>query len=80
MLFDFFVHEVRKNGVKGLVQRRVRLGAEGWIYHGRSPIAITAVAWRHKRVFAGVATVGISRERTLALARVQQRRVAAALG
>jgi hypothetical protein len=79
MLLDFFELEMRKGGIKGLVRSRVRLGAEGWVYRGRSPFAFTVVAWRYKRVFAGVAGMGISRDGTLALARVQQRRIAAAL-
>ena len=79
MLLDFFELEMRKSGIKGLVRTRLRLGAEGWVYRGRSPFAFTVVAWRYGRVFAGVAGTGISRARTLALARVQQRRIAAAL-
>ena len=80
MLFDFFEGEVRKSGIKGLVRSRVRIGDHGSLYRARSPVAFAVVVWRHERVFAGVATTGVSRERALALARVQQRRIAAVLG
>ena len=79
MMLDFFAREVGKSGIKGLVRSRLRLGDEAWIYRGRSPFAFTVVAWRYGRVFAGVAGAGITRGETIALARKQQRRIAAAL-
>jgi hypothetical protein len=40
----------------------------------------TVVLWRHGRVFSGLNGLGISRAKTIALARTQQRRIAAAVG
>jgi hypothetical protein len=77
--FDWFVVEMRKAGVLGLTRSRVRIGAGGWTYTGRASSAFTLVVWRYDRVFGGVVATGLSKAQTLALARVQQRRMAAAL-
>jgi hypothetical protein len=70
--------ELRKAGIKGLRRSRVEIGSEGWIYWGGSgDFALAVVAWRHRRVFASIATSGLSRSTTLAIARKQQRRIAA---
>jgi hypothetical protein len=79
MMLDFFAREVTKSGIKGLVRSRFRVGDEGWIYSGREPFAFTVVAWRYDRVFAGVVGAGVTRAKTIALARTQQQRIAAAL-
>ncbi len=78
-LFGWFVREVKFAGIAGLERSRAGVGAEGWVYTSRSMGAFTLVVWRYDRVFAGVVARGISRERTLTLARVQQRRIAATL-
>lgn len=78
-MFELFEREVAKAGIRGLERTRIGLGAGGWVYGGGSAAAFVVVAWRDRRVFAGVAATGLSRRQTLALARVQQRRIAAAL-
>jgi hypothetical protein len=79
VLFDWFVREVKIAGISGLERSRSDVGSEGWVYTSPSRGTFTLVVWRYDRVFAGVVARGVSRERTLALARVQQRRIAAAL-
>jgi hypothetical protein len=79
LLFRWFVREVKVAGITGLKRSRADVGAEGWLYTSPSMGTFTLVVWRHDRVFAGVVARGISRERTLTLARVQQRRIASAL-
>jgi hypothetical protein len=41
--------------------------------------SVTLVAWRQGRVFSGVFGDGVQRSRLVSLARVQQRRIVAAL-
>jgi hypothetical protein len=60
----------------GASRTRVRLGAGGWLL--ASP-GLVHVYWRYDRVFAMVTTTFVSRPRALALARVQQQRIAAAV-
>lgn len=57
------------------------IGAEGWVWTTRVPSLgrSTVVVWRHGRVFAGLWTAGVSRERTLSLARSQERWITLAL-
>lgn len=55
---------------------RVRIGTEGWVFGG--PVD-TIVFWRSGRTFAWVLGVNMTRQPTLALARKQQRRIAAVL-
>jgi hypothetical protein len=57
--------------------RRGQIGAESWIFGG---FVDTVVIWRYGRAYALVLGVGMTKQRTLALARAQQRRIAAALG
>lgn len=72
--------ELRKAGVSGQKRARAGVGAEGWVHWASSDsFSFTLVVWRHGRVFAGVMGRGIGRDTTLALARVQQRRMAAGL-
>jgi len=75
--------EARRESTGSLERRSVDIGAQGWIYTVRAPDRITVVVWRHGRV---VAQVNCSCSKTsgkqalaLALARKQQRRIAAAL-
>jgi hypothetical protein len=79
MLLLWFDRELRKASPASLRRSPARIGAEGWVYRGKLPVAFTLVVWRNRTAFAGVFATGVSRERTLALARAQQRRIAAAL-
>lgn len=78
-MYDWFGLEVRKIGIRGFQRGQVRIGDEGLLYRSRTPASFTIVMWRSGRVFAGVGSTGVSTERTVALARAQQRRMAAAL-
>jgi len=72
--------ELRKSGFAGQKRARVDLGSEGWVHWaGGSGLDLSVVVWRQGRVFAGVMGLGLTKDRTLALARVQQRRIVAAL-
>jgi len=78
ILLDYFASEMQKAGISGLRRSRLAIGDGGWLYADREGRVFTIVVWRDGRVFAAVASSGIGRTRTLSLARVQQRRVAAA--
>ena len=80
MLVSMYATQMRQSGIKGLLTSPVRLGDGGWIWHGGPSSEYNVVAWRSGRVFGSIAGLGITRDRTLALARVQQRRIATALG
>lgn len=71
--------EYQRAGVKGLKRARAGVGNEGWVYWGGSPSGVAVVVWRYSRVWSGIAGMGIGKERVLALARLQQQRIAAAL-
>lgn len=76
-LLVWFDRELRKASPVPLRRTAVPIGAGGWAYTGT---AVTLVVWRSGRVFAGVSGEGaVTKARTLALARMQQRRIAAAL-
>ena len=79
-LLDWFVLEMRKSGIRGLKRSRVSVGGEGYVYWGAEPNALTLVTWRHGRVWAGVVVLGVAKERAIALARVQERRIDAVIG
>ena len=80
-LLEWVDLELRKAGFTGQKRSRAGFGSEGWVHWVSSPsLRFTIVVWRHRRVFAGVMGRGISRDRTLALARAQQRLMAAGLG
>ena len=79
-MLRFVDREFGRSGFQGLRRAPAGVGVEGWIYTGRgSATEFTAVYWRHGRVCAAVAGIGVSKSRVLALARAQQKRVAAAL-
>jgi hypothetical protein len=78
-VLQWFGAEMRKAGIKGLMQTRGSIGDESWVYSARSPAPFAIVAWRYGRAFSGVAATGLNKARVLELARVQQRRIAAAL-
>jgi len=72
--------ELRKLGFAGQKRAAVNVGSEGWVHWaGGSGLDPSVVVWRQGRVFAGVMALGLTKDRTLALARVQQRRIVAAL-
>jgi hypothetical protein len=78
LLLDYFDSEMRKSGIRGLHRSRLAIGDEGWLYGDRKGDVVTFVVWRSGRVFSAVVGAGVARPRTLSLARVQQRRIAAA--
>ena len=79
-MLDWFKTEMRKAGIRGLERHRTGLGAEGWIYRGRVQGAgFAVIAWRHGRLFAGVAVSHLGPDRALALARLVERRIVTAL-
>ena len=68
------------SGVQGMRRTPLRIGDEGWVYGGPSRSStVNFVVWRYDRVYAGVAVWGVTKARTIAMARTQQRRIAAAL-
>jgi hypothetical protein len=71
--------EFQRAGLKGLRRARAGVGNEGWVYWGGSSSGIAVVVWRYSRVWSGIAGVGLGKARVLALARLQQQRIAAAL-
>lgn len=80
LMMAYVVEDAKKSGIKGLRRSPVRIGAGGWLYGGGSGSgAFNLVIWRHQRVFAGLVAFGIEKGRMLALARAQQRRIAAAV-
>ncbi len=68
--------EWRKSGAKGLKRAPAGVGAEGWVYWNS---LYAVVYWRYSKVWSGVSGIGLGKARTLALARDQQRKIAAAL-
>jgi hypothetical protein len=72
-----------RNVGRGLLadgRERAGIGAESWVYWAGHPSFYVFVMWRHGRWLGIVDSWGVGRERTLALARVQQRRMATKLG
>jgi hypothetical protein len=55
-------------------RRRAGVGVEGWTY---SSGAWAMVVWRHERLLGAIDSWGLGEQRALALARTQQRRMAA---
>jgi hypothetical protein len=70
--------EWQKAGIAGQRRARAPIGTDGHIFWSQEGHAI--VLWRHGHVFGGVLAVGLARDRALALARAQERRIEAALG
>lgn len=75
----WYAAELRRSGIGGLRRSPLRLGDGGWLYQGAAPTIFFVAVWREGRVFAGAVGLGLERARVLGLARVQQRRIAAAL-
>jgi hypothetical protein len=61
----------------GHMRQRLRIGDEGWAYSDQDS---ATVGWRQGRAVALLSTWGPGLRKALALARAQQRRIAAALG
>ena len=80
LLLGYFESEMRRSGIRGLHRERIAIGDEGLLYGDRVGSVITFVVWRHGRVFSAVVGAGVARARVTSLARLQQRRIAAALG
>jgi hypothetical protein len=70
--------EYRKSGVRAQRRASLDIGDEGWVISGGMVPGLTLVFWRHGRVFSGLVGLSLPRERTIVLARTQQRRIAAA--
>lgn len=71
---------LRKSGFAGQKRARLDIGSEGWIHWaGASGLNLSVVVWRQGRVFSGVMALGLTKDRTLVLARAQQRRIVAGL-
>ena len=77
-MFDYIEHEMKLAGINGLRREAAGIGTESRVYWAGQR-GFTLVAWRYDRVFAGIVGLGLTRSQALALARVQQRRIAAAL-
>jgi hypothetical protein len=72
--------ELRLAGIRGLRRANVRIGTEGFVVAAGSPPVEVYVYWRYGVVWAALGGRGIGEEKALALARVQQGRIRAALG
>jgi hypothetical protein len=71
--------QARLAGVQGLRGAHVRVGQDGWIFWTTAQWTETYVYWRFKRAWSVVGGRGVARGQALALARLQQQRIAAAL-
>ena len=78
MLLDLYTTGFRTSGGKGLRRTAVRIGDEGFVLYGGVDSQLAWVSWRSGRVTATLAGWGVPRSTTIALARRQQRRIAAA--
>ena len=78
-MLAFYARLMLTSGIAGLERTSAAIGDQGWLYAGQSRSEYSVVVWRYRRVFAGVAVLGVTKRQTLALARAQQRRIAAAL-
>jgi hypothetical protein len=70
-------HNERRGIIHAYGRERARIGSESWVYWSGYPGYFVLVVWRHGRLLGAVVTWDIGRQRTLALARLQQRRMAA---
>ena len=69
-----------RRGLQAYGRERANIGGESWVYWSGYPGYYVFVAWRHGRFLGTIHSWGVGKERTLALARTQQRRIAAAVG
>jgi len=72
--------ERMRRGGRAYRRESVGLGDEASLYRSLETPTFTLLLWRTGRVVGGVSTWGLGRDRTVALARVQQRRITDALG
>jgi hypothetical protein len=72
--------QARLSGFRDLRRQPVDIGAEGRVFDLGSPWREAYVYWRYGSVWAALGGRGLSNDRALGLARVQQRRMVAALG
>lgn len=79
-LLDRVDLEFRRSGIGGAKRSRTTIGNGGWLYAAPRLGGYTVVAWRYRKTFAAVIGTRLPTSRTVALARAQQRRIAAALG
>ena len=75
-LHRWVVREMARSGIKGVVSKRLRLGSEGRMYSSK---LFVILYWRSGRAWSALAGFGVGESKTLAAARAQQRRIAAAL-
>jgi hypothetical protein len=69
----------RQARVRGLGRARADIGREGWIFWITAQWTETYVYWRFGTAWSAVGGRGLTKGQALALARIQQRRIAAAL-
>jgi hypothetical protein len=68
-----------KRGDRPSGRQPARVGEESWMYWDGAPAFYVHVVWRQGRVLGSVNSWGIGRQQTLALAKVQQHRIATAV-
>jgi hypothetical protein len=71
--------QVRLAGIRGARRSDARVGTEGFVVAVGSPPSEAYVYWRHGVVWSALGGRGLTKARALALARLQQRRIDAAL-
>jgi hypothetical protein len=79
-MLALYDNELRRAGIKGLRRHAVALGDGGGLWDGGASSELAFVGWRRERVFGYVAGWGIRSDVILRLARLQDRRIAKALG
>jgi len=77
---DVAAASLRSSGIKGLERSPAHIGDSGYVFHGGRDGTVAWVVWRSGAVTGTVVGWGLPRDATLALARKQQRRIAAASG
>lgn len=80
MYLDIASDGLRSSGIKGLRRSPAHIGDSGYVFHGGPNGTVAWVVWRSGAVTGTVVGWGMPRDTTLALARKQQRRIAAASG
>lgn len=80
LVLNAAAREFDASGIRGMHRSPLRIGTEGLVFGQRSGSStLNYVVWRYDRVVAGIAAWGVTKARAIALARTQQRRIAAAL-
>ena len=70
--------QVRLSGIRGIERENVRLGTGAFLVSA-APTGEVYVYWRYRTVWSALGGRGLAKAQVLALARVQQRRIASAL-